>query len=345
MKLKVGIVGFGYWGPKLARNFHENELCEVTAISDVDSHCLEKAKELYPHSKCFTDSKDLLCAEGIQAVVVATPIPSHYHLVKEALLAGKHVLVEKPITDNRIQAEELSKLATENGLTLMVDQTFLYTAAVRKIKSLFDEGSIGSLKQYVGSRLNSNGMRKDCNVLWDLAPHDLSIISFIAGNKVVSVKATASSSDDDGINGFEDIAQLQLDYDDGLTAQVNYSWSAPEKERQTFLSSDEKMLLYDDVEPHKKIKIVPQKPYDESVDDLDLEQLSGKVNEAIEKTAEEPILDDTEALKLVVSDFVTCIKMKVQPLSDALMGIEIIAVLEAAQRSLENQGKQELVAL
>jgi predicted dehydrogenase len=250
--IKVGIIGYGYWGPNLVRNFMQLNICTVAAVADPRSDRLNLLKTLYSEIATYTNANDLISDSGIDAVVIATPVFSHFELAKKSLLEGKHVIIEKPMTSSAQEAEELIDLALKKNLVLMVDHTFLYTGAVQKIKSLVDSDSIGKLRYFDSTRINLGLFQPDVNVLWDLAPHDITILAFLVKESPYSINATGTSHTK---NGIENIAYMTVNYESDFIAHFHYSWTSPVKIRQTLIGGDNKMFVYNDLEPSDKVRI------------------------------------------------------------------------------------------
>lgn len=293
---------------------------------------LELVKSSYPRIDVEGHSAVLINNKAIQAVVIATPVFTHYELAKQALEKGKHVLLEKPATNSVKQAQELIALAKKKNLLLMVDHTFLYTGAVQKMKELISSGIIGKPMYFDSSRINLGLFQPDVNVLWDLAPHDISILSYLMDEKPCSVNATGVSHTG---NGIENIAYMTLNFQSGFIAHFNCSWSSPVKIRQTLIGGDKKMLVYNDLEPSDKVRVYDT-GYSYSTDEEKKQVLVGY------RTGDVfiPKLFNVEALSRVTSDFINCIESKGQPTSTAELGLLVVQVLEAAQKSIKNQGKE-----
>src|SRR5881275_3155958 len=248
----IGVIGCGYWGPNLLRNFAENETAELRWICDLDEDRLAAMGRRYPAAQTTADYKKLLADPALDAVAVVTPVATHFQIAKEALLAGKHVLVEKPLTSTARDAEELIELAERHGRTLMVDHTFVYTGAVRKMKEIVAGGELGDLLYFDSIRINLGLFQRDINVLWDLAPHDLSIMDYLIGRQPVGLSALGSCHIEQGI---ENIAYLVMHFDDEFIAHFHFNWLAPVKIRRTLIAGSRKMILYDDIEPTEKIRV------------------------------------------------------------------------------------------
>src|SRR6266478_5223624 len=255
--IRMGVIGYGYWGPQIVRNFHGTDGCEVAVVCDKSSESLRRAKQAYPHIKATTDPCEILASPDIDAVAVVTPVWTHFELAKAALENGKHVFVEKPFTSNAAQAEELINLAEQKNLQIMVDHTFLFTGAVRKIQKLLAEGTLGKLYYYDSTRVNLGLFQHDCNVIWDLAPHDLSIMNHLLHKEAQAISATGQAH----LNAHEVIAFITAYYPDKMSAHVNVNWISPVKVRTTLIGGEKKMLVWNDLEADEKLKI-----YDKGVD-------------------------------------------------------------------------------
>jgi predicted dehydrogenase len=334
--LTVGVIGCGYWGPNLIRNFADNDAARLLWICDLDTRRLERIARRYPSAQTSQDYRQLLADPHLDAVVIATPVATHYEFTREALAAGKHVLVEKPFTSSVREAEELIELAERNGLTLMVDHTFVYTGAVRKIKEIVQSGELGDLLYFDSTRINLGLFQRDINVVWDLAPHDLSIMDFIIERQPETLTATGSCHIEKGI---ENIAYVMLRFADEFMAHFHFNWLSPVKIRQTLLAGSRKMIVYDDIEPTEKVRV-----YDKSV----VTNFNGGVNDkevayqtlVSYRTGDVwvPKLDSTEALAHVCAEFIEAVKRARRPLTDGLAGLRVVRLLEAAQSSISQGG-------
>ncbi len=329
--INVGVIGYGYWGPNLVRNFMTNLDSRVVSVCDRDSMRLEKVQSLYPTVKITTRSEDLILDAEVDAVVIATPVVSHYELAMAALKAGKHVFVEKPITVESVQASKLIDEAARRKLVLMVDHTFVYTGAVRKIRETIKTPAFGKLRYYDSTRVNLGIFQHDVNVLWDLAVHDLTIMSYIIDEKPVAVSATGHSHLKDQP---ENIAFLTVFFSGDLIAHINVNWLSPVKIRRTLVGGNKQMIVYDDLEQSEKLKIydtgitVTKTPAD--IHKLLISYRTGDLWS--------PKLADAEALQVEVEHFVACVKGEQQPLTGGEQGLEIVRILEAANISMSNRG-------
>lgn len=334
-KVKVGVIGCGYWGPNLLRNLAENESAELRWICDLDSRRMAAMGRRYPAAQLTADSNLLLADPALDAVVIATPVGTHFSFAQAALAAGKHVLVEKPLTTSVAEAEQLVALAERQGLTLMVDHTFVYTGAVRKIREMVTSGELGDLLYFDATRINLGLFQDDINVVWDLAPHDLSIMDFVIARQPQAVTATGSCHIKKGI---ENIAYVMLHFPDEFIAHFHFNWLSPVKIRHTLIAGSRKMVVYDDIEPTEKVRV-----YDSGVtatqkeDQLDREAAYRTLVSYRTGDVWVPKLDTTEALRYVCEEFLAAITEKRAPLTDGHAGLRVVRLLDAAQRSI-NQG-------
>ena len=326
----VGIIGFGYWGPNLVRNFASQKNCKVIAVADGRKERLEKVEQLYPNVQVVLDADDLILNESIDAVIIATPVFTHFPLAKKALLNGKHVLLEKPMASSVAECEELIALAKEKNLTIMVDHTFLYTGAVEKMKELIDADTVGKVKYIDSTRINLGLFQPDVNVLWDLAPHDLSILSYLHNEKPYSVNATGVCHTG---NGIENIAFLTVNYASGFVAHFNCSWSSPVKVRMMMVGGDKKMIVFNDLEPTEKIKVYDTAYELKTDEDKNRILVDYRVGDIFL-----PKVANKEALASVANDFIESITNNTQPRSSAAIGLDIVKILEASEKSIKNKG-------
>ncbi|KJJ83515.1 Oxidoreductase domain-containing protein [Candidatus Omnitrophus magneticus] len=333
MDVVIGVIGCGYWGKNLVRNFIEAEECWLQSICDTSEATLKKFGVRYPSLDRFTNYKDLIYSDKINTVVVATPVRYHYFLAKEALLAGKNVLVEKPLAASVKEAEELVELADKKGLVLMVDHTFLYTGSVRKIKELVDGGHIGNILYYDSVRVNLGLFQEDINVVWDLAPHDLSIMDYLLKEKPISVRAIGAAHVKKDI---ENIGYLTLNFASDLIAHFHFNWMSPVKIRLVLISGSEQMVVYDDLMPSEKVKVYATKVRVNNGEDESYKlHYDYRVGDMWA-----PKVDMSEALGRMCKDFALSIKEKRKPLSDADSGLRIVRILEAAQKSIKSNGEE-----
>ncbi len=335
-KVKVGLIGCGYWGPNLLRNLAENEAVDLRWICDLDRERLASMGRRYPMAQQTSDCQSLFADPELDAVVIATPVWTHFSFAKAALEAGKHVLVEKPLTASVAEGEALVEMAERNGLTLMVDHTFVYTGAVRKIKELVGSGELGDLLYFDATRINLGLFQNDINVVWDLAPHDFSIMDFVLARQPSAVSATGSCHIKKGI---ENIAYVMLLFPDEFIAHFHLNWLSPVKIRNTLIAGSRKMVVYDDIEPTEKVRV-----YDSGVTAVQNEEQVDR--EAAYRTLVSyrtgdvwvPKLDTTEALRYVCQEFLSAITEKRHALTDGEAGVRVVRLLEAAQKSIEQGG-------
>ena len=331
----IGVVGAGYWGPNLIRNFVNTPNARVLAVCDQQPARLEPIGRRYPGVALTADMSVLLNDPAIDAVVIATPVSSHAALARQALLAGKHVLVEKPMTSCTAEAEMLVDLAAQRRLTLMVDHTFLYTGAIRRIKQLIDTDELGELYYYDSVRVNLGVFQQDVSVIWDLAAHDLSIMDYIVPDRPCRVSATAATHFSGGV---ADVAYLTVHFANNLIAHFHVNWLSPVKVRQVLIGGNRRMVLYDDIEPTEKVKV-----YDRGVhwttDPSDLRRTANVAYRLGDMYA--PMLDQTEALQNECAHFIDCIESGATSLSDGLAGLRVVKMLEAAERSLQAEGRPQ----
>jgi predicted dehydrogenase len=328
--LNMGVIGYGYWGPNIVRNFSSVDGIQVVAVCDSSPDMLKKARKTYPALEVSTDPASILESTNIDAVAVITPVFTHFDLARKALENGKHVFVEKPFTFTVQQAEELVELADRKGLKIMVDHTFLFTGAVKKIKELMDEGALGKLYYYDSMRVNLGLFQHDVNVVWDLAPHDFSVMDFLIQEKPVALSATGEIH----YNGFEDIAYVTVYCEQNVIAHFNVNWLSPVKIRTTLLGGDKKMLLWNDLEADEKLKI-----YDKGVEVTNRENVYELLVSYRSGDAWIPRIDQVEALKLEANYFVDCVTNDKTPINDGHAGLRIVKMLEAANESLKGKGK------
>ena len=330
MSLEIGIVGYGYWGPNLVRNFNGSEGCDVTAVCDRSEERLAQVRKLYPGVKTYRDYDEFLEC-GLDAIAVATPVASHYPLALQALEANKHVLIEKPMAETSKQAKTLIVEAEKRGLILMIDHTFIYTGAVRKIHDLYKKGELGAIQYFDSTRMNLGLYQHDVDVIWDLAVHDLSILDFIISEAPTSVSAVGTSH----VSGMpEDMAYLSVFYKSGALAHVGVNWLSPVKVRRTVIGGTKKMIVWDDLEPSEKIKVYdtgvtitddPEKIYDMIVGYRVGDMWAPQV----------PML---EALAIEAEHFIECINKKSTPITSGDIGLRVVRSLEAASQSMKNRG-------
>ena len=328
----IGVIGYGYWGPNLVRNFSEAAGAQVRFVSDRSEKRLELVRRRYPSIRTETDANTVIDSPEVQAVVIATPTSSHFELAYRALQAGKHVLVEKPIASSAEEAKKLIAEAERRKLTLMVDHTFIYTPAVRRIREMIAKGDIGDVLYYDSTRINLGLFQHDVDVIWDLGVHDLSILHFILGQTPQTVSAVGKSH----LAGHpENVAYITLNFANGTIAHINVNWLSPVKIRRTIIGGTKKMIVYDDLEPSEKIKI-----YDKGVDVVSDPEVVKQMLVGY-RTGDmwAPQLPNEEALGKVASHFISCINEgKISDTSGA-MGLGVVEVLEAAGQSMRLNGQ------
>ncbi len=332
--IRFGVIGYGYWGPNIVRNLRALEDCQVVGICDQTPAARKRIPAANPGIPIHSDASDLIKSPDVDAIAVITPVWTHYELTKAALENGKHVFVEKPFTSNASQAEELIDLAEQKNLRIMVDHTFLFTGAVRKIKKLLEEGTLGKLYYYDSTRVNLGLFQHDCNVIWDLAPHDLSIMNHLLDKDAEAISATGQAH----LNGHEDIAFLTAYFPDNVIAHINVNWISPVKIRTTLIGGEKKMLVWNDLEADEKLKI-----YDKGVD---VKSREGVYNLLVSYRSGDmwaPQVEQVEALRLELEYFVECIRKSDKPFNDGRAGLKVVRMLEAANESLAKRG--ELVYL
>jgi predicted dehydrogenase len=327
----IAVVGYGYWGKNLVSNFINLGSCNLKYVYDKNEQASKTCSVNYPNIDITKDFKEILQSD-VDGLVIATPVDTHYELAKKALLAGKHVLVEKPMTDSYITSRELQELAIKRKLVLMVDHTFLYTGAVRYLKKHHDQGEFGKINYIDSTRINLGLFQHDVNVLWDLAPHDISIVSYLIDKRPISLQATGISHTD---NGIENIAFLTLKYDDKLIVHFNCSWVSPVKMRQMLLGGDKKMVVYNDMEPTEKIKIYDTGFKVRSDKEKKMFIADYRVGDIFV-----PKVPMTEALSLMAEDFISAINDESTPKSHAQLGVDVVEILEKAELSIKNNGKE-----
>jgi predicted dehydrogenase len=330
--MNVAVIGYGYWGPNLVRNFSSTEGVRVTAVCDLNPKRLGEAKLRYPTVETYTMVDDVLTDPSIDAVAIATSVRTHYGFARKALEHGKHVLVEKPLAASVSEAESLLDLAAKRDLRLMVDHTFVYTGAVRKMKELVENGTLGDLYYLDSVRINLGLFQRDVNVLWDLAPHDIAIMDHLVTELPVSVCATGACHVG---NGIENVAYLSVYFNSGFIAHFHNNWLSPLKLRTMLLGGKKKTILYDDMEASEKIKV-----YDRGVD---LSTADGVRDALISYRLGDmwaPRLDSTEALSRMAAEFVAAIKDARAPLTDGQSGLNVVRILEAAEMSIKHRGRE-----
>jgi predicted dehydrogenase len=330
--IRIGVIGYGYWGPNLVRNIMETPGATVVSVSDLRQEKLNLAKIRYPALKTTTDHRELFSDPAIDAIVIATPVSSHFDLAMQALQAGKHVLVEKPLVETVDEGLRLIDEAARRHLVLMVDHTFIYTGAIRKIKEIIDAGLLGQIYYYDSVRINLGLFQHDINVLWDLAVHDLAIMDYLVDARPCVVTAVGSKH----VSQKEDIAYLTCLFDHGIIAHIHVNWLAPVKIRRTLIAGASQMIMYDDLEPSEKVKvynkgITVNNNDSKGVYDMLVGYRTGDMLA--------PKLSSTEALLTEMAHFVDCIEHNKRSITSGEIGLHVIQILEAANRSMEHQGQ------
>ncbi len=329
--IKVGVVGCGYWGPNLVRNFRSLADCRLKMMCDVNKKRLAHVRSLYPEIVGETDYGRMLNGVGLDAVVIATSVKTHYPMAKASLLAGKHTLIEKPMACSSEECEDLIALARKKGLILMVGHTFLYSPAVRKIKEIADSGELGDIRYICARRLNLGLFQKDINVTWDLAPHDIAIILHILGEQPVSLNCRGTAHITRGV---EDVTAMCLHFRNERSAFIHSSWIDPRKVREMTIVGSQRMIVYDDVAQQEKIKVfdthVERPPHYDTFAEFHYAYHYGDMRV--------PYIKQEEPLKVECQHFLDCIRTGTAPLTDGERGLELVRILEAASESLRDNG-------
>jgi predicted dehydrogenase len=329
--IKLGVIGYGYWGPNIVRNFSRVEGVDIVSLSDIDPDVLNRAQRAYRHLKVCSDYRDITTSKEIDAVAIVTPVFTHFELAKSALENGKHIFVEKPFTSSVREAEKLIELADKKNLKIMIDHTFLFTGAVRKMKEVIDDNTLGDLYYYDSTRVNLGLFQHDVNVIWDLAPHDFSVMDFLVKEKPVAVVAHGI---DHFNRGLENIAFVTVYFDSNMIAHFNVNWLSPVKIRTTLVGGDKKMIVWNDLAADEKIKI-----YDKGVD---IKTREGVYNLLINYRSADmcaPRIENIEALKYETEYFIDCISSDKTMINDGHAGLRIVKMLEVSTRSLKDGGK------
>lgn len=329
-RLVVGVVGCGYWGPNVIRNFFEHPHVDLRYICDLSTTRLELMETRFPTAKLVTDFNVLLNDSELDAIAIATPVHTHYELTRQALAANKHVLVEKPLCSKPHECLDLISMAEERRLILMVDHPFVYQGAVRHIKEQLDKGVLGEILYFDSVRINLGLFQSDINVVWDLAPHDLAILDYLLGETPVSVKATGVSHTGSKL---EDIAYITLLFEHNLIANIHVSWLSPVKIRQILIGGSKKMIKYDDLEPTEKLKVYDKGIFEQQHDG-DVLRYQSLVQYRI-GDMNAPLFDTEEALKREIYQFVDCINSGASPDSDGWLGYRVVSQLEAIDRAIQ----------
>lgn len=332
--MNFGVIGYGYWGPNVVRNLTNIEGSRVVAIAELSAKARHHAQRAYPGIHVTSDATEILTSPDIDAIAVITPVWTHYELAKAALENGKHVFVEKPFTSTTEQGERLIELARRKNLRVMVDHTFLFTGAVRKICQLLEEGTLGKLYYYDSTRVNLGLFQHDINVLWDLAPHDLSIMDYLIRAEPEAIVATGQNH----LNGHEDVAYMTLYFPDQVIAHINVNWLSPVKVRTTLIGGETRMVVWNDLEADEKLKV-----YDKGVNITNREGVYDLLVSYRSGDMYAPQLPQVEALREELSYFIDCIASGRDPHNDGCAGLRVVKMLEAASESMKKRG--ELVYL
>jgi len=327
--MNFGVIGYGYWGPNVVRNLMSLEDSQVLAIAEISPAARLRAQKAYPGVVVTPDAREVISSVEIDAIAVVSPVWTHYELTKAALENGKHVFVEKPFTSNAAQGEELINLAQQKNLKIMVDHTFLFTGAVRKISQLINEGSLGNLYYYDSTRVNLGLFQHDVNVLWDLAPHDLSIMDYLIKADPEAIVATGQGH----LNGHEDVAYMTLYFPEKVIAHINVNWLSPVKVRTTLIGGEKRMLVWNDLEADEKLKV-----YDKGVKISSREGVYELLVSYRSGDMWSPQLEQVEALRQELSYFVDCISTGQEPFNNGCAGLRVVKMLETASESLSRKG-------
>ena len=328
--MKVGVIGLGYWGPNLVRNFSALPDVEKVVACDQRTERLQFIKNKFPAVELTNNADDVINGNS-DIVVIATPVYTHYNIAKKSLEAGKHIWVEKPFTATTSEAESLIEIAEKRNLKIFVDHTFIYTGAVRKMKELVEKGELGKILYFDSERINLGLFQRDVNVIWDLAPHDLSIMNYVLGNyKIEAVSSNGIAN----FNGKENIAHLSIYFEDNCFAHFHVNWTSPVKIRRMIIGGDKKMLVFDDMENFEKIKV-----YDSGVDFKTQESIHEALVQYRIGDMFSPKVNQTEALALGAQEFINAIKENRNPLTDGADGLNVVKILEASSQSLKERGK------
>ena len=333
--INVGVIGYGYWGPNIVRNLHALDSTRVEAVCDRSPAALARVRKAFPGVATCSDPAEILTSPKIDAVAVITPVWTHYDLARKALLNGKHVFVEKPFTSSADQAEDLIELAARRNLTIMVDHTFLFTGAVRKIRELTESGALGDLYYYDSLRINLGLFQHDVSVIWDLAPHDLSIMDHLIKAEPEAVVATGEKH----LNSVEDVAYMTIYFPRNVIAHINVNWLSPVKIRTTLIGGQKKMLVWNDLVADEKIRVydkgVHMNNTGEGLHNLLVSYRTGDMWA--------PQIEQLEALRVELDYFANCIENQKIPFNDGHAGLRVVRMLEAAEDSIQKRG--ELVTL
>jgi predicted dehydrogenase len=327
--VNFGVIGYGYWGPNVVRNLTSLDGSQVLAIAEMSAAARKRAQKAHPGITVTADASEVMASPDIDAVAVITPVWTHYELTKAALENGKHVFVEKPFTSNTEQGEKLIELARRKNLKIMVDHTFLFTGAVRKISQLLDDDALGKLYYYDSTRVNLGLFQHDINVLWDLAPHDLSIMDYVIKTTPEAIVATGEKH----LNCHEDVAYMTVYFPEKVIAHINVNWLSPVKVRTTLIGGEKRMLVWNDLEADEKVKV-----YDKGVNITNREGVYDLLVSYRSGDMWSPQLEQVEALRQELTYFVDCISNNKEPFNDGCAGLRVVKMLEAASESLSKRG-------
>jgi predicted dehydrogenase len=327
--MDFGVIGYGYWGPNVVRNLMSLDGSEVQAIAEINPAAQARARKAYPGVRITASAMEVISAVDVDVVAIVSPVWTHYELTKAALENGKHVFVEKPFTSTAAQGEELVDLAQQKNLKIMVDHTFLFTGAVRRIGQLIEEGALGNLYYYDSTRVNLGLFQHDVNVLWDLAPHDLSIMDHLIKSSPEAVVATGQGH----LNGHEDVAFMTLYFPEKIIAHINVNWLSPVKVRTTLIGGEKRMIVWNDLEADEKVKV-----YDKGVKITSREGVYELLVSYRSGDMWSPQLEQVEALRQELNYFVDCITAGKEPFNDGSAGLRVVRMLEAASESMNRKG-------
>jgi predicted dehydrogenase len=327
--ISVGVIGYGYWGPNIVRNFNLVRDSAVTAICDTDPKVVAHLAKIFPGTKITREYTEILTDPAIDAVAIVTPVSTHYELAKKALENGKHVFVEKPFTQNPPQALELINIAEQKNLKIMVDHTFIFSGAVAKIKECLDNGEMGQIYYYDSTRINLGLFQRDVNVIWDLAPHDFAVMLHLLKDRPDAVRVFSKSH----INGMEDVAHILVYFTNNLMAHFNVNWLSPVKIRSTMIGGDKRMLVWNDISPDEKIKIYDRGVSHDSIENVHDLLVSYRLGDMCS-----PKLDSREPLLIEITHFIECILENRQNLSNGKSGLEVVQLLTACEKSNRHNG-------
>jgi len=328
--IKIGVIGYGYWGPNIVRNLQGLDSTRTELICDSNPSAQARARKAHPGIRIVSDADEVLRSASIDAVAIITPVWTHYELAKKALENGKHVFIEKPFASNSAQAQELINLAAQKNLQIMVDHTFLFTGAVRKIRELTESGALGDLYYYDSLRVNLGLFQHDVSVIWDLAPHDLAIMDYVIKGDPEAVVATGERH----LNGVEDVAYMTVYFPRNIIAHINVNWLSPVKIRTTLIGGQKKMLVWNDLVADEKVRV-----YDKGVQITSGEGIRNLLVSYRTGDMWAPQLEQLEALHVELDYFAKCITNKETPFNDGHAGLRVVQMLEAAEASIRKRGE------